>query len=200
MSKKRWLAFAILQTLGVLQIAGSQIASAHNMWGRIFDPLSLLTVFLFYCGWLCMFLSIVPFLIKPRQMPMAACAVVLLFIEGAGACTSMRYSMPRRQDWLVLSDATAAVSDARAMIAAYKEDRSLQPAELPASLQIANLRYALVHRDHLDLVVLRQVDEESGFRIWAPAARPHEDTPTKYRDVFYYSYSDDFADSPKNIY
>jgi hypothetical protein len=106
----------------------------------------------------------------------------------------------RRAESLVLAQPGTAVADARTMIAGYNEDAALRADEVPVSLRIPDLRSALLHRDHVDLVVLRQVDEESGFRIWSVPARVHQDTPPCYRDVYYYSYSNDFDESPGNIY
>jgi hypothetical protein len=97
-----------------------------------------------------------------------------------------------------------AVRDARALV----EDRVrhperygpfTEPESLPSSLRIANLRYAKVHDDHVDLVVARNPDVSVGARIWSVGHRPHHDRPTRYRDVYFFRYTNDAPVSIDNI-
>lgn len=98
-----------------------------------------------------------------------------------------------------------AVRDARALI----EDRAkhphkygpFTPAEsLPESLRIADLRYAKVHDDHVDLVVARNPDWAVGARIWSVRPqRPHRDHATRYKDVYFFRYTHESPESPHNI-
>jgi hypothetical protein len=98
----------------------------------------------------------------------------------------------------------AAVRDARALI----DDRAkhpekygpfTEPEALPESLRIAGLRYAKVHRDHVDLVVARNPDWSVGARIWSVAHRPHRDAATRYPDIYFFRYANERAESAENI-
>jgi hypothetical protein len=97
-----------------------------------------------------------------------------------------------------------AVRDARALI----EDRVkhpdkygpyTEPDALPESLRIANLRYAKVHHDHIDLVVARNPDWSVGARIWSVRHRPHRDQATRYRGVYFFRYTHELPESLENI-
>jgi hypothetical protein len=123
----------------------------------------------------------------------------------AQALGSLRLSAPARS-----------VADARRLI---EEERKtpgrhgcrIPPQKLPESLRWPAsppdprdpLRpiWGCVEHDHLDLVTFRNPDGPSGFRIWsADAKRRHADEPTRYPEIFYYSYNDDFPESPDNIH
>jgi hypothetical protein len=75
-----------------------------------------------------------------------------------------------------------AVRDARTLIANRRKyavgEPYLEPLALPPSLRIADLRYAKVHDDHVDLIVARNPDWVVGARIWSEPHRPHRDKPT----------------------
>lgn len=97
-----------------------------------------------------------------------------------------------------------AVRDARALI----EDRAkhpdkygpfTEPESLPESLRIANLRYAKVHADHVDLVIARNPDWSVGARIWSARHRPHRDEATRYDGVFFFRYTHELPESPENV-
>ncbi len=97
-----------------------------------------------------------------------------------------------------------AIHDARALIAdrtrhPHKYGPFTEPESLPASLGIANLRYAKVHDDHVDLVIARNPDWSAGARIWSVEHRPHHDQATRYRDVYFFRYMRELPDAPDNI-
>ncbi len=110
-----------------------------------------------------------------------------------------------RPDDIKITDPARAVADARRLIAEQKAnpdaDRMLrEPYELPESLRLPGLRYALVHEDHVDLVLARNPDWNIGARIWsADARRTHSDQPTQYPEVFFFTYTNDAEESPENI-
>jgi hypothetical protein len=98
----------------------------------------------------------------------------------------------------------AAVRDARALI----EDRAKHPEKygpftspesLPESLRIADLRYAKVHHDHVDLVVARNPDWSVGARIWSVRHRPHRDQATRHAGIYFFRYTYELPESPENI-
>lgn len=104
-----------------------------------------------------------------------------------------------------MADPKPAVIDARAMIAAKREDPKryadwIQPADLPASLRIPGLKCAVVHEDHVDLLLRRIPDWWAGARIWSvDARRKHADQPTRYADVGFFTYTNDQPESPENL-
>lgn len=105
-------------------------------------------------------------------------------------------------DDIVVNNPTQAVLDARELIAAKQRDPKkfvARPRELPSSLQIPKLRHANIHADHVDLVLARNPDWNIGARIWAKEHRAHRDSKTKYRDIFFYSYTNDAPETPDNI-
>jgi hypothetical protein len=127
------------------------------------------------------------------------CGIFYLWLVGAGPFFSAKH--------LVFNNPEAAVSDARIIIkttGSKPGERGdwhwIGPNDLPESLRIPKLRYALVFEDHLSLVASRNPDWEIGARIWAESAtRHHEDAPTKYKDIYFYDYCNDLNESPKNI-
>ncbi len=110
-----------------------------------------------------------------------------------------------KPDDIVLGDPALAVSEARRMIAEKQADPGLysnwiNPQDLPASLRLAGLKCAIVHKDHVDLLIVRIPDWWAGARIWsANSTTRHADKPTLYQDVFFFTYSNDSPDSPENI-
>ena len=103
-----------------------------------------------------------------------------------------------------IEHADIAVRDARALI----EDRAkyphkygpyAEPGSLPEALRIANLQYAKVHDDHVDLIVARNPDWSAGARIWSVRHRPHRDQSTKYPGVYFFRYTHELPESPDNI-
>jgi hypothetical protein len=98
-----------------------------------------------------------------------------------------------------------AVRDARELITEYRQNPGQkpplrEPKDLPESLRLPNLRYAIIRDDHLNLVLSRDPDVNLGARIWsADSKREHHDRPTSYPDIFFYSYNNDYAETPDNI-
>jgi hypothetical protein len=107
---------------------------------------------------------------------------------------------------LHLSAPEKSVADARALIAEFRAERkqdenywSLPQDRIPESLRIPKMRGIEVLEDHVNLIMARHPDGMLGARIWsADASFVHEDKPTKYTDVFYFFYNNDFPDSPSN--
>lgn len=104
-----------------------------------------------------------------------------------------------------IADSARAVTDARRLIEVQRANPETNPAlleigDLPDSLRLPGLRYALVYDDHLDLILARNPDWKIGARIWsADSKRKHAYTPTKYPEVFFYRYNNDDPESPENI-
>lgn len=102
-----------------------------------------------------------------------------------------------------ISDPTRAVADARALIAQEREKPARPvrgPEEMPESLRIPGLRWAVINKDHLELVLYHNPDVTRGARIWSQdAKREHKDTPTKYPGVYFFDYNNDAPESPDNI-
>ena len=105
---------------------------------------------------------------------------------------------------LVVDRPAEAVAAARAMIEEQRRDTAkhagfLYRDALPEPLRIKGLRYAHVHRDHVDLVLARNPDFNIGGRIWAADHRLHQDTATRYADIFFFRYTNDAPESPDNV-
>jgi len=129
-------------------------------------------------------------------------------LEGAALITAaigiLGCDARAKPENLVVADPASAVAEARKLIAARRSQADpsgpfVQPASLPASLQVPGLRYAHVHEDHVDLVLARNPDCEVGGRIWAQSHRRHEDERTRYAEIYFYGYCNDFAEAPDNI-
>jgi len=107
---------------------------------------------------------------------------------------------------LYLSSPEKTVADARSLIAEFrvkkKQDEnywSLPLESIPESLRIPKMRGVEVLEDHVNLVMASHPDGMLGARIWSTdTSYVHEDKPTKYTDVFYFLYNNDFPDSPSN--
>jgi len=101
---------------------------------------------------------------------------------------------------------TQAVTDARQLIREFQQTRdrdesarSLAKDDLPVSLRIPKLRYAVVFTNHLNLVMGRNPDWSIGARIWLD--QPPDSTadrPTRYPDVLFYEYCNDLPVSVSN--
>jgi hypothetical protein len=136
-----------------------------------------------------------------RIMAVAMVIVVLMlgysFVKvNAGAFTRLsdiQVDQPER-----------AVRDARDLIEKKRHEPTAfgpfsESDDLPSPLRIPNLRYAKVHVDHVDLVVARNPDISIGARIWAVQHQPHRDTATRYKDIWFFRYSNDAPASSENI-
>ena len=105
---------------------------------------------------------------------------------------------------VVVAEPGRAVSAARQLINEERDNPNrkllFQPKELPESLRLPGLRYAIAHQDHLDLVLARNPDLSVGARIWSlDSKREHRDRPTKYPEIFFYEYNNDYEETPDNI-
>ena len=106
---------------------------------------------------------------------------------------------------VIFANPEQAVVDARNMIVAKQENSELYsnwlyPKDLPESLRIPGLKCAVVQDDHMNLLVRRIPDWWVGTRIWsADSIRKHADAKTQYKDIYFFTYSNDFPDSPMNI-
>lgn len=133
----------------------------------------------------------------------AGLCLVVMSTCGAALWPMIRGAFTSRVD-IRVAHPDLAVRDARALI----EDRARhpetyesfsEPESLPESLRIANLRYAKVHDDHIDLVVARNPDWSVGARIWSVRHRPHRDQVTRYPGIYFYRYTHELPESPENI-
>ena len=97
------------------------------------------------------------------------------------------------------------VFDARKLIIYYRTKPEeaklwLSPNDLPESLRITRLKYALIFNDHISLVLARNPDWNVGIRIWTEDAETkHADEQTKYTNIYFYDYCNDLPVSPNNI-
>jgi len=131
----------------------------------------------------------------------------LLFFFAIGVIILMKtWPNPHiSPDSIQFPNPVQAVSQARNIIETYRETsdqhgRMMHLSDLPESLRIEGLRAAIVFDDHLSLVLSSNPDWNIGARIWAhDGSRAHEDTPTKYKDIFFYKYCNDYEESPTNI-
>ena len=99
-----------------------------------------------------------------------------------------------------------AVADARTLMVDFQRTRKagqetkwLRADELPESLKIPRLRLAAIFTNHLNVVMGRNPDWSVGARIWLDRPPPHTgDQPTRYPDVYFYEYCNDFPASVSN--
>ena|ERR1041385_5586045 len=131
--------------------------------------------------------------------------LLLIALSGGGVAVwrNVRGAFTSPRD-IQIKDPERAVHDARALIADRtkhpdKYGPFTEPDSLPPSLRIANLRYAKVHDDHVDLVVARNPDWSMGARIWSVQHRPHRDRPTRYAGVYFFRYTHELPESAENI-
>jgi hypothetical protein len=76
----------------------------------------------------------------------------------------------------------------------------LYPKDLPGSLRMQGLKRAVIHDDHMDLLIQNIPDWWAGARVWSiDSTRKHSDAKTQYPDIYFFTYSNDFPDSPTNI-
>ena len=130
-------------------------------------------------------------------------AWMMASVIGLSACDMLRGAFTRPAD-LVVDDPAGAVAAARAMIEEKRRDPTryegfLYAGSLPAPLRVKGLRYAHVHRDHVDLILARNPDIELGGRIWAADHRPHADEATRYADIHFFRYTNDAPERPDNV-
>ena len=132
-----------------------------------------------------------------------ACLAILGIFAALSAYTCVRPAFTNVGD-VHVNDPHAAVAAARLLIERQrrmpeKYREMISPQELPAPLRIANLRYANVHPDHVDLVLARNPDWRLGARIWAIRHQPHHDQATKFPEIFFYRYTNDAPVTIDNI-
>lgn len=108
-------------------------------------------------------------------------------------------------DDLVFNHPDQAIIDARKMIAdkiknPEKYTNWIYSQSLPESLRIPHLKYAMVYDDHVSLVLAHNPDWNLGARIWSkPATKVHQDQASRYKEIFFYQYTNDLPESPDNI-
>jgi hypothetical protein len=132
--------------------------------------------------------------------------LVLVLIIACGvlcACGFVKPIFTGPRD-VIVADPSRALSDARRLIneQANNPNRKplFEPQELPESLRLPGLLYAIVHGDHLDLILGHNPDLTAGARIWSPdSKRTHRDRATKYPEIFFYQYNNDYEETPDNI-
>lgn len=106
---------------------------------------------------------------------------------------------------IVFQNPSQAVADARQLIQNKQENPKLYTdwlfqKDLPESLHCANFKCAVVHKDHMDLLIAKIPDWWVGARIWSTnSTQTHSDKNTMYPDIYFFTYSNDFPDSPENI-
>ena len=124
-------------------------------------------------------------------------ALVLILLVGCGAFTGPTD--------VIVADPEKAISDAHRLMEEKRHDPTkhqgwIMPAELPPSLQIEGLVYAQVFDDHVNLVLARNPDWQTGGRIWKRGStRNHLDEPTKYSGITFFAYSNDKPTTPDNL-
>jgi hypothetical protein len=138
-----------------------------------------------------------------RKIPTCWSFIVVTILALSG-CSVLKGFFTKPED-IKFNDPARAVIDARQLIKEQNSNPNRTkvawgPDELPESLGISGLRYALVHDDHIDLILAKHPDGHLGARIWSlEAKREHMDKPTKYQDIFFYLYDNDSPESPRNI-
>jgi len=108
-------------------------------------------------------------------------------------------------DDIVVANPAQMIADARRMINEKTNDPKahkgwLYPATLSPSLKLPGLVYAEVFPDHMNFVVARNPDWQTGARVWGTnSVRQHADKKTRYPDIYFFSYTNDRPESPDNI-
>ena len=106
---------------------------------------------------------------------------------------------------IVFQNPSQAVIDARQLIQDKKEYPKLYTdwlyqKDIPKSLLCDNFKCAVVHDDHVNILITKIPDWWVGARIWSTnSTRTHSDKNTSYPDIYFFTYSNDFPDSPDNI-
>lgn len=120
-----------------------------------------------------------------------------IFLAGCGVSMG--------PDDLFFDNPDQAIIDSRKMIA----DKNQHPEKytnwiysqnLPESLRIPHLKYAMVYDDHINLVLTRNPDWILGARIWSKnASKNHQDKVSRYKEIYFFQYTNDLPESPENI-
>ena len=133
--------------------------------------------------------------------------IIIFLIVGFSGCKSLLF--PRNVE---IENPSQAVTDARNLIKEFKENPQSQATakntrfgclpldkkDLPASLQL-DIKYAFVCDDHVSLVFHRNPDNDLGLRIWSVDANDKgSDKPTKWADIYEYSFNSDVQLSRDN--
>lgn len=137
-----------------------------------------------------------------RLLPKVFLALVIFVVAGGITLYTWQAIVPAFTNAgdVHVTDPVAAVRDARALIAVPSAHREwIMPDELPPTLRLPHLHHANVHDDHVDLILARNPDASIGARIWAERHRPHHDQPTRYRDIWFYGYTNDLPVGESNI-
>ena len=140
---------------------------------------------------------------------LALAAVLVLIAMTAGICV-LYFVSPSdlRSDWQKPAEVHMASHvhdlqrDRDALLRSFhsnKQATTVMPKSLPESLRVPGLKYALVHRDHVTLILYHSPDTESGFRIWqSTMPADFADQTTSISFLTRFSYCDDYPDSPSN--
>jgi hypothetical protein len=136
-----------------------------------------------------------------KSLSTLAVSIIVALVAGCGLIVNPLI-VPNS---INVPNAEQTVRDARSVIDEQRTSPQLKPPlrephELPESLRLPGLLYAVIHEDHLNLVLSRNPDVNVGARIWsADSKREHRDWPTKYPDIFFYQYDNDASETPDNI-
>ena len=136
-----------------------------------------------------------------------AAGLVVLAVAGMGLLYFV-WPADSRSDWQKPAEQhlTSCLPDVQrdrdALLQTYRSAQSIttvEPESLPDSLRVPGLKFALVHSDHLTLILYHSPDTDSGFRIWK-SAMPADfaDQATTLPFVTRFSYCDDYPNSPAN--
>jgi len=137
-----------------------------------------------------------------RKNDNAAPYLFLLFCAALLACGCGKKLEPED---IVFAQPEQAVAEARKMIAEKRANPGLyadwiEPRALHECLRIPNLVCAAVYDDHVNLLIKKIPDWWVGARIWSvDSTLKHADAKTRYADIFFFTYSNDFPDSPANM-
>lgn len=133
-----------------------------------------------------------------NRYELAAIVILLTILRACGPLTNAND--------IIVANPKQAVIDARKLITAHQnnpDDLELthfKPQELPESLQIPDLMFCRIVKDHLELILARNPDNSIGARIWSQDSKTqHKDQPTKYPEIYFFSYNNDTPESPENI-
>lgn len=100
----------------------------------------------------------------------------------------------------VVKDARRLIDHFSAAKAPEQSHISLEPNDLPPSLQIKGTSGARVFHDHLSLILDHSPDTQRGIRVWDTTATVrHADQPSLYPGIFWYRYCNDEPISDENL-
>lgn len=136
-------------------------------------------------------------------------SAALVILAVAGACvlyfiwpSGMRSDWQRPADEHMSSRLHDLQRDRDALLQSFhsaKPSTTIEPGSLPESLRVPGLKFALVHSDHITLIMHHSPDTDSGFRIWRSAMPAHfADQSTSIPFVTRFRYCDDYPTSPAN--